>query len=71
MVDGFTIVQLVKYVSTIRFIYRFDLAAVNQFANQIARSMRISVMIEDGLITFSWDDQMLEFPMEIIHDNEQ
>ena len=52
-------------------VYRFDLAAVNQFASQIQRSMRISVMIQDGLISFSWDDQMLEFPMEIIHDQEQ
>ena len=52
-------------------VYRFDLAAVNQFASQIQRSMRISVMIQDGLISFSWDDQMLEFPMEIIHDQDQ
>jgi uncharacterized protein YaeQ len=49
-------------------VYRFELAAVNQFVSKIARSMRISVMIQDGLITFSWDDQMLEFPMAIIYD---
>lgn len=51
-------------------VYRFDQAAVSQFASQLARSMRISVMIQDGLISFSWDEQMLEFPMEIIHDQE-
>jgi uncharacterized protein YaeQ len=52
-------------------VYRFDLTAVSQFVNMIERSMRISVMIQDGLISFSWDDQMLEFPMETIHDQDQ
>jgi len=52
-------------------VYRFDQGAVSQFAKQIERSMRLSVMIQDNLITFSWDAQMLEFPMEIIHDHEK
>ena len=52
-------------------VYRFDLAAVNQFASQIERSMRISVMIQDNVISFSWGEKMLEFPMETIFDHAQ
>lgn len=52
-------------------VYRFDLAAVSKFANLVERSMRISVMIQDGLISFSWADQMLEFPMETIYEDGQ
>ena len=47
-------------------VYRFDMASVNRFASMIERSMRISVMIQDGLTTISWDDQMLEFPLTVM-----
>jgi len=52
-------------------VYRFDLESVSKFSSQLARSMRISVMIQDGLITFSWDEHMLEFPIEIIYEKDK
>lgn len=52
-------------------VYRFDQAPVDNFAAQLSRSMRLSVMIQDGLITLSWQDQMLEFPIAVIYEQEE
>lgn len=50
-------------------VYQFDQQAISHFAAQVERTMRISVMIQDGAITVSWADQMLDIPLKIIYES--
>lgn len=47
-------------------VFQVPLEPVEEFARQIERTMRISVMIQDGVINLSWDGAMLELsPQEL------
>jgi len=50
-------------------VYQFDQQAISTFAAQVERTMRISVMIQDGAITVSWAEQMLDIPLEVIYES--
>lgn len=49
-------------------VYRFDLEAVETFAQALDRTMALSCMIQDGEITLSWDGGMQEFSVETLHE---
>lgn len=49
-------------------VFQFNQQAIKSFAAQIDRTMRLSVMIQDGGISVSWADRMLDIPLEVIYD---
>ena len=47
-------------------VYQFDDQAINSFAAQLARTMRLSVLVQDGEVNVSWSNQMLEIPLHTL-----
>ena len=40
--------------------FQFDEAVIAEFSEQVTRTMSLSCMIQEGIVTLSWDAQMLE-----------
>jgi uncharacterized protein YaeQ len=45
-------------------VFQVPLAPVEEFAQKIERTMRMSVMIQDGIVNLSWDGGMLELSLQ-------
>lgn len=45
-------------------VFRAPMASIDTFAAQLERTMELSIMIQDGVLTLTWADQMLDMQFE-------